>query len=1028
MKSTRYYAILPPLLITLIMLGVTFLYWQTEEREWTEKRQLGFAATTGQMTDNIRQRLLSYELILRSVKGFFEGSDFVSREEYRRFIDTLQLAQRQPGLLGVAVVESVTRQELIRHQASKRRQGFAGYTIWPASERPLYAPVTLVEPYVGNNVQLMGFDIASNPVVRPALELARDTGGLAMTGRLTLAQDASHGAKAPPGVVMYLPVYAQDARTDTLSGRRGGLVGWVSGPIRVTDLIASLISPQELSDISLDIYEGARADSRSHLYGAGLGHSKHTPSLQVTRSIDLGGRQWTLVMYPLPGFEERFNLLSQWQIVVVGGTLSLLMGWLVWLLITRRERAERLAHAMTLEMRKAQADLEATLNAIPDVLFELGLDGRLYKCNTSRRDLLPDSPESFLGKRVADVSPVLANSICLAALEDANHTGFSFGRQIEVPIGNESHWYELSIARKDDTPVNDPRFIMIARDITERVLADHELRIAATAFESQDAMFVTDENQAILRVNNAFTTITGYSLEDVIGQTPGLIQSQRQDTTLYEAVWERLKQDHFWQGEIWNRRKNGEDYPERLSVTSVRDGTGRVTNYIGLFSDISNIKQAEDRIHSLAFYDTLTGLPNRQLLQERLKQLLSPDRGKNFQGAILFINLDDLKSLNDTRGHDSGDLLLIEIAKRIKTCVYPADIVARMGGDEFVVVLDHLDVKLEEAAKQAEEVAQRIRHVINRPVDLSGYEYHCTACIGISLFRDHEVTQEELLKHADSALYQAKHAGRDKIHFFDIGMQAALEHRVQLLSMLHNAIPDQLVLYYQLQADKQGKIFGAEVLIRWMHPEKGIISPLDFIPLAEESGLILPIGRWVLEAACTQIKSWELIPQTRDLQLSVNVSAMQFHQPDFVDQVQEVLALTGANPTRLKLELTESMLLENIEDIIGKMNALKEQGVSFSLDDFGTGYSSLSFLKRLPLDQLKIDKSFVQHLLTDANDAAIVRAVITLGQSLGLGVIAEGVETEEQCNFLAVHGCHFYQGYWFGKPVPLTDFEDLLKK
>ncbi|MES2012383.1 MAG: EAL domain-containing protein [Pseudomonadota bacterium] len=564
-------------------------------------------------------------------------------------------------------------------------------------------------------------------------------------------------------------------------------------------------------------------------------------------------------------------------------------------------------------------------------------------------------------------------------------------------------------------------------DITDRKQAEQELRIAATAFESQDAMVVTDENRIILKINQAFTKVTGYSTQETVGKMPSMLKSGLQDAEFYQLMWDSLDRDHYWQGEIWNRRKSGEVYPERLSITAVIDDAGKITNYVAAFSDITQHKKAEETIHNLAFYDALTGLPNRKLLLDHLRKALLSNARKKYQGAMLFIDIDDFKSLNDTRGHDIGDLLLIEIAKRIQSCIHADDTLARFGSDEFAVLLDALNDEIEQAALQASSIAERIHNAIKQPFDLQGLTYYCKACIGISLFNDQETSFDELLKRADAALSQAKETGRDKIHFFDNTMQAALEARVNLESWLRTAIPEQLRLFYQVQVDKNGHAFGAEALIRWQHPEKGMISPAEFIPLAEETGLILPIGRWVMETACRQIKIWEAEASTRHLILAINVSAKQFHQLDFVDQVLDVLSQTGADPTRLKLELTESLLVDDVETIISKMAALKKKGVRFSLDDFGTGFSSLSYLKRLPLDQLKIDQSFVRDINTDPNDAAIVRTVIALGQSLGLDVIAEGVETEAQKDFLAIHGCVQYQGYLFSKPVALADFEKLLQ-
>jgi diguanylate cyclase (GGDEF)-like protein/PAS domain S-box-containing protein len=447
----------------------------------------------------------------------------------------------------------------------------------------------------------------------------------------------------------------------------------------------------------------------------------------------------------------------------------------------------------------------------------------------------------------------------------------------------------------------------------------------------------------------------------------------------------------------------------------------------GIVQDITARKQAEDTIYELAYYDPLTHLPNRRLMLDRLKQALVSRKLKTRYGAIVFIDLNDFKTLNDTKGHEIGDLLLIEVSTHLQAAVHEDDTVARTGGNEFVVLLDTLDMTSERAAAQADSIAKRMLSAIGQTFNLRGYEYRCSACIGIALFHSHEISVDGLVKQADMAMHQAKKVGKNTICFFDPAIQTALEFRVQLEVWMHKALNEEYQLYYQLQIDNTGKATGAEALIRWHHPEHGIISPADFIPLAEQTGLILSIGQWVLETACAQLKAWEQCEYTRHLILSVNVSAKQFNQPDFVKQVLTVLEQTGANPNKLKLELTEGMLVINVEDIIVKMNTLRIKGVRFSLDDFGTGFSSLSYLKRLPLDQLKIDQSFVRDALTDPNDAAIIRTIIALGQSLGMEVIAEGVETEAQRNFLVTHGCNQYQGYLFSKPLPLKEFEQLLQ-
>lgn len=564
--------------------------------------------------------------------------------------------------------------------------------------------------------------------------------------------------------------------------------------------------------------------------------------------------------------------------------------------------------------------------------------------------------------------------------------------------------------------------VIFSEDITSRKQIESELRIAATAFESQIGMMITDSNEKILRINQAFTDMTGFTAADVVGTRPAILKSGRHTPDFYREMWNGLERELFWQGEVWNRRKSGEIHPVLVSISGVVDNAGNVTHYVGAYSDLSQHKQAEQVIHSLSFYDALTTLPNRRLMIERLKQLAHADRQPAGHGAVLFVDLDDFSNLNDTRGHAVGDQALIEIARRLQACVPGEDSVARPSSDEYVVMLDNLALDAEQAAIQAGEMAERIREEIRKTMEVGGSAYECTASVGISLFRKGATTAEELMKQADASMYQVKRLGRDRIHFFDAQMQATLEERVSLEGALRRAIPGELRLHMQPQVDDAGVLFGAECLIRWQ-TANGQVNPADFIPLAEDTGLILPIGRWVLETACRQLKAWEANRSTRHLLLAVNVSARQFEQPDFIDQVFEILDLTGADPTRLKLELTESMLLDNTDNVIVKMTSLKARGIRFSLDDFGTGFSSLSYLKRLPIDQLKIDQSFVRDIETDPNDAAIVRTIIALGQSLGLNVIAEGVETEGQRNFLAVHGCKQYQGYLFGRPVPIADFE-----
>ncbi len=568
----------------------------------------------------------------------------------------------------------------------------------------------------------------------------------------------------------------------------------------------------------------------------------------------------------------------------------------------------------------------------------------------------------------------------------------------------------------------------INRFLADRKKAAEQLLIAAAAFEAQEGMMVTDAQGTVLRINKAFTATTGYGSEDIVGKTPRVLQSGRHDDQFYRQMWETIAQTGNWQGEIWDRHKSGKVYPKWLNISTVRNAEGQVTNYIGTHYDLTERKRAEEKINALAFYDQLTALPNRTLLVEHLNRAMAASVRSGSYGALLFIDLDNFKTLNDTQGHDMGDLLLKQVAIRLKTCVRGEDTVARQGGDEFVVLLPDLGLLDKDVASKAEAIAEKILAELSQSYQVGHLLHHSTASIGVTVFKGNSASVDDLMKQADLAMYRAKASGRNVVRFFDPAMEAIVKVRAEMEDDLRQAIEQQqFLLHYQPQVLDDGRVTGAEALVRWAHPTRGMISPVEFIPLAEETDLILPLGKWVLEAACHKLAAWSVQPNLAAMTIAVNVSAKQFRQRDFVEQVLSIVAQSGANPYRLKIELTESLLVDNVEEIIEKMHRLKGRGIGFSLDDFGTGYSSLSYLKRLPLDQLKIDQSFVREVLSDPNDAAIARTVVALGQSLGLGVIAEGVETAAQRDFLAASGCHAYQGYFFSKPLAEVPFEQFVK-
>ena len=568
----------------------------------------------------------------------------------------------------------------------------------------------------------------------------------------------------------------------------------------------------------------------------------------------------------------------------------------------------------------------------------------------------------------------------------------------------------------------------------EAGMARSEERLRST-LESTPSLAVQwfDADGRVLYWNKASEIMYGFTAAEAVGTVIGenpLMYPDRQQAQDFVGVLREIDRSGkpFGPAELPLRKQDGAEIVV-LATTFAIPGEGASRIFVRMDVDVTQRKKAEERVQELAFFDQLTGLPNRTLMLDRLRQAMAASSRNGGHGALLFIDLDNFKTLNDTLGHDTGDLLLQQVGQRLVSCMRQGDTVARLGGDEFVVMLEDLSANPQEAVNQAEAVGEKILAALNETYEFGIHVHHSTPSIGVTLFVNHLESTDELLKRADLAMYQAKAAGRNTLRFFDPDMQATVTARAALELDLRKAVTEkQFRLYYQPQVDSSGRVIGAEALVRWQHSERGLVSPAEFIPLAEESGLILPLGQWVLETACAQLLAWASRPETAALTLAVNVSARQFNLPDFVDQVLQVIECSGVRPDMLKLELTESLLLENVEDIIAKMGALKARGVGFSMDDFGTGFSSLSYLKRLPLDQLKIDQAFVRDVHTSPSDGAIARTIVALGQNLGLTVIAEGVESAVQRDHLASIGCHVYQGYFFSRPLPLEGFEAFVRR
>jgi diguanylate cyclase (GGDEF)-like protein/PAS domain S-box-containing protein len=573
------------------------------------------------------------------------------------------------------------------------------------------------------------------------------------------------------------------------------------------------------------------------------------------------------------------------------------------------------------------------------------------------------------------------------------------------------------------------------RKLVEKALKESQENLQRMMDSMSEGMYGVDIEGNCTFANNAFLRILGYAnADEILGKhIHSLIHHTHADGQPYPAVEcpmyksFKIQQPVHCDSEVfW--RKDGQAVPVEYWCRQIIKGDKSI-GAVTTFMDITERKEKEKHIHNLAFYDGLTGLPNRRLLMERVQRALAVSARNGLYGSIMLLDLDNFKRLNDTKGHDAGDALLCEVSNRLHNIMREGDTVARLGGDEFVVVLESLSAVADEAAIHAEMIAEKIRTALNEPFTLGTDPYQTSPSIGVVLFLGNKENIEALLKYADISMYQSKQAGRNTIRFFDQDMQMAVEARAMLETDILVALEQQQFrLYYQVQVNINGKPHGAETLIRWHHPNKGLIFPSQFIPVAEETGLIVPIGRWVLEEACAQIACWRNQRKFQKLVISVNVSAKQFRQPDFVELVKSIVTKHAINPMLLKLEMTETLVLENVEDTITKMRALKEFGVGFSMDDFGTGYSSLSYLKRLPLDQLKIDQSFVRNIATDNADIVMVSTIIDLAMNFELDVIAEGVETEAQLNKLHRFGCGSFQGYLFSKPIPVEQFEALIRE
>jgi diguanylate cyclase (GGDEF)-like protein/PAS domain S-box-containing protein len=1142
----------------MFFLFLTWLAWFYASTAAQQARTDYFDFRAREMVGQIKQRMQAYEQVLLGVKGLFTSSVSVERDEFRNYVSSLELTNTYPGIQGVGFSRYILATAKESHVVELRQQGFPEYSIYPKGEREVYSSIVYLEPFEGRNLRAFGYDMFSDPFRQAAMALARDTGVTAMSGKVRLVQETGHQEQA--GFLIYLPVYRNGMPSSNVEERRANLLGWAYSPFRVDDLMRG-IQRERASDLGIMIFDGDEATQASLMYDSSLSSSpSSSPSpgsshrfnhqqmadsrFLSVHSVVTAGRTWTLHIRAQPGLFSQFEQNREKLIVAGGIVTSVLLTWLIWLLVTGRERAIVAANAMNRDLVESESRfrhffennssvmllidpqngeiVEANQAAVAfygfpmdrlmgikiDQINTMGLDeiaqerqlaayeGRKYLFCSHRLasgetrevevhatltlvagkerqlSIVHDiterkQAERSLAEFSRDFESFLEQSSDFIYFKDSE-SRFRFCSQTLAEITGHVSWRDmigkhdlevfpadtakiyqdeeevifkegkpllnkidpyydaqgrLGYVQTNKWPLFDARGIVVgifgvSRDITEQKRTQTRLQLAASVFShAREGISITDAMGHILDVNESFTRITGYSREESVGENPRILKSGRQSSEFYSAMWQALAEKGYWSGEIWNRRKSGDVYPEMLTISAVRDADGQTQNYVALFSDITSMKEHADKLEHVAHYDALTGLPNRLLLADRLRQAMAQCQRRDRSLAVVYLDLDGFKAVNDEYGHSVGDELLISISLRMKNALRDGDTLARIGGDEFVAVLVDLEHLID-----CQPVLGRLLQAAAEPVMAGKRLLQVSASIGVTLYPQDEADADLLLRHADQAMYLAKQAGKNRYHLFDVDEDAAMRSRGETLEHIRQAlVRHEFVLYYQPKVNmKTGAVVGAEALIRWQHPERGLLLPAAFLAFIEDHPISVELGQWVLNTALSQMSAWH--QEGLDIPVSVNISARQLQQTDFALRMADLLAAhPDVKPDCLELEILETSALEDMAQTSEVMHACRALGVHFALDDFGTGYSSLTYLKRLPVELLKIDKSFVLNMIDDVDDLAIVDGVVGLAGAFRRQVIAEGVETIAHGDLLLPLGCELAQGYGVARPMPAAE-------
>jgi len=1009
-KSYTYPVIFWIILFISVIIAVFF--WSVSKHTYDNQVKELFESNVDENLDRMNGRIVQYENALRSGIAFFQASDSVSRQEWQYFVEMLQLHKHYPGLHGIGFAMMLHPDEVTPLEERMRSQeGYPSFTLKPEGEREQYSAVLYLEPMDERNVKAIGYDMFSEPMRRKAMIRARDTGLASASGRVVLAQETDLDAQT--GFLLYFPLYKTKKEPDTIEARRNALLGFVYSPFQMKYLMSKLTPKYSLLD--LEIYDDEWMLEDDLLYRS-FEPSSYVSKHSTQRTLEVGGRIWHIRFLSTAEFDTMANNQYPWLLTLGRLLLYLFLVFIILQLVKNRQKLR----VKTKELESNRAWLNNLLSSSVDGIHILDLDGQLIEYSPSFLKMLGyDNNEAQL-LSVYDWDSNLSREKITEVI----------GSMSEVPITFETQYrrkdgmvFDVEItARKIE--LEGKRYIYASsRDITMRKQAGKELRkLSQVVEQSPHTVVITDLEGNIEYVNNSFTRMSGYTRAEAIGKNPRLLQSGKTISATYDAMWGQLTKGKPWAGEFVNRRKDGTEYTEALKVSPLFQTDGTIVNYMAIKEDISEKKRNQNRIHYLANFDVLTKLPNRVQLEEKTAYAINFAKRKNGKLALLFLDLDHFKNINDTLGHRIGDLLLMKLAKRFRAVLREEDVVSRFGGDEFIFMVPHTDIQ------GITHVVQKLLSTIAKPVIIEHNELTVTASIGIALYPADGKDYGTLTKNADIAMYRAKEDGRNNYCFFTEAMQERSTRNLQLTNALRHALEQkQLHVVYQPQISlHDGRIIGAEALLRWIHPELGNISPTKFIPLAEESGIILSIGEWVLRTAVKQAKSW-IEHGLSPMIVAVNLSAVQFRHPRLAGLVADILGEIGLPPEYLEIELTEAVAMSDPKRAYAVMDKLHEQGVRMAIDDFGTGYSSLSYLKKFKVYKLKIDQSFIRNIHTDPEDKAIVAAIISMAHSLGLKTIAEGVETLEQLNFLREQGCDEIQGYYYSKPLTAEVFEIFAK-